>query len=87
MRYKKRTMNLGLHYQKSPPILEGYNDVDWNTLLDDSKATNDYIFSIASGVVSWKSKKPAILAQSTMEFEMIAQASSSKGAGWLRNLL
>ncbi|KAA0049683.1 uncharacterized protein E5676_scaffold106G001350 [Cucumis melo var. makuwa] len=25
----------------------GYSDADWNSLLDDSKATNDYIFNIA----------------------------------------
>jgi len=52
MRYLKRTMTLGLHYQKYLVVLEGYSDADCNTLSDDSKATNDYIFSIAGGVVS-----------------------------------
>ena len=64
MRYLKRTMNLGLHYQKFPVVLEGCNDVDWNTLSDDSKATSGYIFSIVGGVVSWKSNKQTILASS-----------------------
>ena len=49
MRYLKRAMNLGLYYQKFPAVLEGYSDVDWNTLSDDSKATSGYIFSIAGG--------------------------------------
>ena len=57
MRYLKRTMNLELHYKKHPVILEGFSDADWNTLSDDSKVTIGYIFSIASGAVSWKSKK------------------------------
>ncbi|RZB91539.1 Retrovirus-related Pol polyprotein from transposon TNT 1-94 [Glycine soja] len=48
MRYLKRTINLGLHYKRFLVILEGYNDADWNTLSDDSKATNGYIFSIAA---------------------------------------
>ena len=87
MRYLKRTMNLELHYQKFPVVLEGYNDVDWNTLLDNSKVTSSYIFSIAGGDVSWKSKKLAILIQSMMESEIIALASVSEEAGWLRNLL
>ena len=60
-------LNLGLHFQKFPSILEGFSDVDWNTLSDVSKATSGYIFSIAGGVVSWKSKKQTILVQSTME--------------------
>ena len=62
MRYLKVTMNLGLHYQKYPAVLEGYSDADWNTLSDDSKATIGYIFSIAGGAVSWKFKKKTILA-------------------------
>ena len=80
-------MNLGLHYEKFPTILEGYTDADWNTLSDDSKATSGYIFSIAGGAVSWKSKKQTILAQSTMESEMIALATASEEADYLRNLL
>ena len=87
MRYLKRTMNLGLHYYKYPTVLEGYSDADWNTLSDDSKATSGYIFSLAGGAVSWKSKKQTILAQSTMESEMIALATASEEAGWLRGLL
>ncbi|CAJ2651772.1 unnamed protein product [Trifolium pratense] len=87
MRYLKRTMNLGLHYQRFPAVLEGYSDADWNTLSDDSKATSGFIFSIAGGAVSWKSKKQTILAQSTMESEMIALATASEEASWLRCLL
>ena len=87
MRYLKRTMNLGLHFQKFPAILEGFSDADWNTLSDDSKATSGYIFCIAGGAVSWKSKKQTILAQSTMESELIALATASEEANWLRNFL
>ena len=87
MRYLKRIINLGLHYKRFPTVLEGNNDADWNTLLDDSKATSGYIFSTAGGVISWKSKKQTILAQSTMESEMIALATTSEEASWLRSLL
>lgn len=87
MRYLKRTLHLGLHYTRDPAVLEGYSDADWNTLSDDSKATSGYVFNIAGGAVSWKSKKQTILAQSTMESELIALASASEEANWLRNLL
>ncbi|XP_040867755.1 secreted RxLR effector protein 161-like [Glycine max] len=86
MRYLTRTINLGLHYKRFLVVLEGYSDADWNTLSDDSKATSGYIFSIAGGTVSWKSKKQTILAQSTMESEMIALATASEEASWLRSL-
>ncbi|KAA0060459.1 hypothetical protein IC582_014232 [Cucumis melo] len=52
MRYLKKTQNLGLHYNKFPVVLEGYSDADWNSLLDDSKATSGYIFNIAGGAVA-----------------------------------
>ena len=80
-------MNLRLNYQKFPTVLEGFSKVDWNTFSDDSKATSGYIFSITGGAVSWKSKKRTILAQSTMESEIIALALASEEAGWLRNLI
>lgn len=47
-------------------------NADWNTFSDDSKATSAYILSISHGAISWKSKKQTILAQYTMEFEIIA---------------
>ncbi|CAJ2638269.1 unnamed protein product [Trifolium pratense] len=87
MGYLKKTMNLGLHYKRFPAVLEGYSDTDWNTLSDDSKATSGFIFNIAGGAVSWKSKKQTILAQSTMESELIALATASEEASWLRCLL
>ncbi|CAL1387962.1 unnamed protein product [Linum trigynum] len=87
MRYLKRTANLGIHYQRFTAVLEGYSDVDWNTLSDDSKTTSGYIFNIVRGAVSWKSKKQTILVQSTMKSEMIALATASEEASWLRGLL
>lgn len=87
MRYLKRTMNLCLQYKRDPAVLEGYSDADWNVFSDDSKATSGYVFKIAGGAVSWKSKKQTILAQSTMESELFALATASEEASWLRNLL
>lgn len=39
-------MNLDLHYHRFPIVLEGYSGANWNTLLDDSKATSGYVFNI-----------------------------------------
>ncbi|KAA0047551.1 hypothetical protein E5676_scaffold909G00030 [Cucumis melo var. makuwa] len=80
MRYLKKTQNLRLHYYKFIVVLEGYSDVDWNSLSDDSKVTSGYIFNITGGAVAWKSKKHTILAQLTMESEMIELATASQKA-------
>ena len=87
MRYLKRTANCGLLYQKYPTVVEEYNDADWNTLSGDSLSTTGYIFTLGGGAICWKSKKQQIIAKSTMEAELIALASASEEAGWIRDLL
>ena len=68
-------------------MIEGFSDADWNTLSGDSLSTTGYIFTLGSGAICWKSKKQTIIANSTMEAELIALASASEEANWLRDLL
>ena len=46
-----------------------------------------YIFTLGSGAICWKSKKQTIIANSTMETELIALTSASEEVNWLRDLL
>ncbi|KAF5948562.1 hypothetical protein HYC85_014519 [Camellia sinensis] len=52
---------------KYPAVLEGYSDADWNTL-------SGIILILGGGAICWKSKKPTIIANSTMEAELTALA-------------
>ena len=56
-------------------------------MSSDSLSTTGYIFTLGSGAICWKSKKQTIIANSTMETELITLVSASKEANWLRNLL
>jgi hypothetical protein len=56
-------------------------------LLGDSLSTIGFIFILDSGAICWKSRKQTIIANSTMEAELIALASASEEANWLRDLL
>ena len=87
MRYLIGTKNCGLFYKKYPAMIEAFKDADWNTLSGDSLSTTGYIFTLGSGAICWKSKKQTIIANSTMEVELIALASASEEANWLRDLL
>ena len=53
-------------------MIEVFSDANWNTLLGDSLSTTGYIFTLGSGAICWKSKKQTIIANSTMEAELIA---------------
>ena len=72
MRYLIGTKSYGLFYKKYFAVIEGFSDVDWNTLLGDSLSSTGYIFTLGSGAICWKSKKQIIIANSTMEAELIA---------------
>ena len=87
MRYLIGTKNYGLFYKKYLTVIEGFSDADWNTLSGDSLSTTGYIFTLGSCAICWKSKKQTIIANSTMEAELIALAPASEEANWLRDLL
>ena len=53
-------------------MIKSFSDADWNTLLGNSLSTTGYIFTLGSGAICWKSKKQTIIANSTMEAELIA---------------
>ena len=86
-KYLSGTKTYGLFYKKYFTVLEGFSDADWNTLSSDSLSTTGFIFTFGSGAICWKSKKQTIIVNSTMEVELIALASTSEEANWLRDLL
>ena len=87
MRYLIGIKSYGLFYKKYLAVIETFSDVDWNTLSSDFLSTIGYIFTLGSIVICWKSKKQTIIANSTMEAELIALVLASEEANWLRDLL
>ncbi|XP_050902310.1 secreted RxLR effector protein 161-like [Lathyrus oleraceus] len=85
--YLLKTKDLGLHYGRFPSILEGYTDVSWIYSVVDHKSTTGWIFTLAGGKISWKSKKHTCITLSTMESEFVALASTGQEVEWLMDLL
>ena len=67
--------------------LLGYTDANWAGDVDTRRSTSGYIFKIADGVVSWRSKKQSTVAKSTTEAEYVALSQATQEAIWLRRLL
>ena len=63
MKYLFGTKLHGLFYKKYLVVLEGFSDVDWNTLSGDSLSTTSYIFTLGDGAICWKffKNKPLFL--------------------------
>ncbi|XP_050897435.1 secreted RxLR effector protein 161-like [Lathyrus oleraceus] len=72
--YLLKTKNLGLHYGRFHAILEGYIDVICISSVGDHKSTTWWIFKLAGGAITWKSKKQTCISLSTMELEFMALA-------------
>jgi hypothetical protein len=87
MHYLVGTMDYRIHYSRYPTLLEGYNDANWISDVDELYATSGYVFTLDGVVVSWRSCKPTILTRSTMEAELIALDATTVEADWLRELL
>ena len=88
MRYLWTTKEFGIEYDGMKGINAlGYSDSDFVGCPIERKYTSGYIFLIAGGAVSWKSKKQTIDATSSSEAEYIASCAASKEAIWLSRLI
>ena len=67
MTYLQGTKNYGILHSGFPAVLEGYNDDNWISDLDEIKSTSGYVFTLGGGAVAWKSSKQTLFATSTME--------------------
>ncbi|KMQ92933.1 integrase core domain protein [Lasius niger] len=87
--YLVGTADLGIEYRSSgsESKLVGFSDADYAGDLETRRSTTGYLFSLASGPVTWSSRRQKIVTLSTTEAEYIAASSAAKEAVWLRNLL
>ena len=70
--YLKGTSDLGIIFQGGEPgNCVGYSDADWAGDREDRKSTSGYMFQIANGPVSQRSKKQDTMALSIGEGEYV----------------
>ena len=87
LRYLKGTVDKGITYSGKEKTFAGYSDSDFAADTDDRKSTGGYVFLLFGGAISWKAKKQALPALSTVKAEYIAGAEVTKEAVWLVRLL
>nr|ABG22578.1 retrotransposon protein, putative, unclassified [Oryza sativa Japonica Group] len=88
LRYLKGTPGKGLWFRKNGHLnVEGYCDADWASGMNDRRSTSGYCVFVGGNLVSWRSKKQAVVARSTAEAEYIAMALGLSEMLWMRSLL
>ena len=56
MRYLSHTKSMCLCYGSQDLSFKGYIDLDYARDLDKQRSTSGYVFMLAGGVVSWRSR-------------------------------
>ena len=86
IRYLKATATHKLHLGGNDWNIHGYADADWAGDVRDRKSTTGYVFTDATGAISWSSKKQTTIALSTVEAEYVAYSEATREATWLVQL-
>ena len=82
--YLKGTLHYKITYQRGgniDPI--GFVDADYAGDIDMRRSTSGYVFTMASGPVSWSAKRQATVALSTTEAEYMALTRAAQQALWM----
>jgi hypothetical protein len=87
LRYLKGTPSRGLWFRANQYLnLEGYCNADWASSKDDRRSPRYCVF-VGGSLVSWRSKKQAVVSRSTAEAEHRAMALALCDMMWLKGLL
>jgi hypothetical protein len=70
----------------STPIV-AFADADLGGEIHTGKSTTGYLLYVLGNLVLWKSKKQTLVAQSTMESELIASAAVKRQIDWFSGIL
>ena len=88
LRYVQRTKGLMLTYRRSDSLyIKGYSDSDFAGDIDDRKSMSDYVFTLASGAISWKISKQTFTALSMMYAEFVSCYESLGQVKWLMKFI
>ena len=63
-----------------------FSDADWAGSKNDRRSTSGFVFQIAGGPISWRSKRQDTVALSTAEAEYLALSSATQEVMWMKKL-
>ena len=88
LRYLKSSPGKGTMFKKGNNLdVKGYTDADWAGSIKDRRSIARYFTFVGGNLVTWQSKKQAVVALSSAEFEFRGMAKAVCELLWIRNLL
>ena len=93
LRYLKYSRDMTLTYKALLPspkwdmvVLQGWTYADCGRDRDTSQSSSGFVFTFSSGVSTWRTKKQAIVALSSIEVEYIMATLVAKEGLWLQSI-
>ncbi|MCO5579082.1 hypothetical protein L7F22_032934 [Adiantum nelumboides] len=90
LHYIARTKSMRIVYHTNGDrtlSIQGFTDADWASDLLTRCSTGGYVFTLAGGPISWRSKRQSTVASSSCEAEYRAASDAVKEAIWIGNFL
>ncbi|GKC49914.1 putative RNA-directed DNA polymerase, partial [Tanacetum coccineum] len=88
LKFLRNTKDMFLVYGGEEELrVTSYYDASWQTDKDHSHSQSGWVFLLKRGVMTWKSSKQDIVADSTCESEYIAACEASKEDIWMKNFI
>ncbi|KAD6119012.1 hypothetical protein E3N88_10283 [Mikania micrantha] len=89
LKYLRRTKEMFLIFGgvEEELTVRCYTDASFQTDRDDSRSQSGFVFTLNGGVVSWKSSKQSVVADSTTESEYIVASDAAKEAAWIKKFI
>ncbi|KAL5840582.1 hypothetical protein ACOSQ4_013190 [Xanthoceras sorbifolium] len=88
LRYLKMTPGKGLLFEKhSDRDLKIYTDADWASSMVDRRSTSGYCSYVWGNLVTWRSKKQAVVSKSSAESEFRSMATGICEGIWLKRVM
>ena len=88
LRYLKSAPGKGILFSNHGHLrLEAFTDADWAGSIDDRRSTSGYCIFLGGNLVTWRSKKQAVVARSSAEAEYRAMSHGVCELLWLQTFL
>jgi len=88
LRYVAGTTHFGIRFISNTDLtLCCFADADWGSDPSDRKSTSGFYIYLGSNLVTWSSKKQAVVSRSTTEAEFRSIASATTELSWMVSLL
>lgn len=82
------SLSKGIMFRKGDNLdVKGYTDADWAGSIKDRRSTAGYFTFVGGNLVTWRSKKQAVVALSSAESEFRGMAKAVCELLWIRSLL